>query len=267
MAKLEPVTVGGVVVQNATLHNEDEIARKDVRIGDTVIVQRAGDVIPQILGVVAEKRPKGAKPYKFPDSVSRSAAAMRCASVNAKTGKVDVVRRCTGGLICPAQAVERLKHFVSRNAFDIEGLGEKQIEEFYDDGLIRSPRRHLHAGEARNGREALPSAKAGASSRARNLFAAIEARRTHQARPLHLRARHPPCRRDDGAAAGARLWQLEAFRDAMLAAAGRPRRRGLCRTRQHRRHRPDVVAEAIVDFFAEPHNVEVVDGLLREVTA
>jgi DNA ligase (NAD+) len=115
VAKLKPVTVGGVVVQNATLHNEDEIARKDVRIGDTVVVQRAGDVIPQIVRVILEKRPRGAKPYVFPTN-ARPAAAMRCARSDEKTGKTDVDRRCTGGLICPAQAVERLKHFVSRDA-------------------------------------------------------------------------------------------------------------------------------------------------------
>ena len=112
VAKLKPVTVGGVVVQNATLHNEDEIARKDVRIGDTVVVQRAGDVIPQIVRVIAEKRPRGAKPYRFPDKCPVCGShAVR--EVDEKTGKAEAARRCTGGLICAAQAVERLKHFVS----------------------------------------------------------------------------------------------------------------------------------------------------------
>ena len=138
VAKLKPVTVGGVVVQNATLHNEDEIARKDVRIGDTVVVQRAGDVIPQIVRVILEKRPKGAKPYQFPHTCPICGShAVR--EVDEKTGKEDVDRRCTGVLICPAQAVERLRHFVGRDTFDIEGLGGTYIELFHEKGLIKQP--------------------------------------------------------------------------------------------------------------------------------
>jgi DNA ligase (NAD+) len=119
-------------VQRATLHNEDEIARKDVRIGDTVVVQRAGDVIPQVVGVVLERRPRGSRPYEFPDHCPV------CGSLAVREPG-QAVRRCTGGLVCAAQAVERLRHFVSRDAFDIEGLGAKHIAAFWEDGLIRKP--------------------------------------------------------------------------------------------------------------------------------
>src|SRR3984885_14601878 len=138
VARLRPVTVGGVVVRNATLHNEDEIARKDVRIGDTVVIQRAGDVIPQIVRVIEDKRPKNAKPYKFPH-LCPVCGSHAVREVDEKTGKVDVDRRCTGGLICDAQTVERLKYFVGRDQFDIEGLGGTMIELFHDKGLLKEP--------------------------------------------------------------------------------------------------------------------------------
>jgi DNA ligase (NAD+) len=132
VAGLEPVNVGGVLVARATLHNEDEIARKDIRVGDTVVLQRAGDVIPQIVSVVTERRPAESVPYVFPE------ICPACGS-HAVRPPGEVVRRCTGGLICPAQRVERLIHFVSRPAFDIDGLGEKTIQEFYNEGWLHGP--------------------------------------------------------------------------------------------------------------------------------
>ncbi|VAW23944.1 DNA ligase (NAD(+)) [hydrothermal vent metagenome] len=135
VARLDPVTVGGVVVSNATLHNADEIARKDIRIDDTVVVQRAGDVIPQVVKVILEKRPSGSKPFAFPESCPVCGAPV-VRENNQKTGKSDIVRRCTGGLNCKEQAVQQLKHFVSRRALDIDGLGDKQIAAFFEEGKI-----------------------------------------------------------------------------------------------------------------------------------
>ncbi len=126
------------MVENATLHNEDEIARLDAREGDTVVIQRAGDVIPQVVRVIMERRPRGTKPYPFPHNAP-PAAAMPCARSTRRTGKEDVDRRCTGGLICAAQAVERLRHFVSRLAFDIEGFGGIYIETLHEKGLLKEP--------------------------------------------------------------------------------------------------------------------------------
>ncbi len=189
VARLTPVTVGGVVVSNATLHNEDYIAGrdsdgnpirdgKDIRVGDWVQVYRAGDVIPKIADVDLSKRPADARPYEFPH------VCKECGS-EAIREEGDSVRRCTGGLICPAQAVEKLKHFVSRAAFDIEGLGAKQVEQFYNDGWIRTPA-DIFVLEERygSGLTRLQSREGWGEKSARNLFDAIETRRTIALRRL-----------------------------------------------------------------------------------
>ncbi|MCR8549736.1 NAD-dependent DNA ligase LigA [Salipiger sp. P9] len=187
VARLTPVTVGGVVVSNATLHNEDYIAGrdargevirpdpeghpKDIRLGDWVQVYRAGDVIPKVADVDLSKRPEDARPYTFP------AICPECGS-EAIREEGDAVRRCTGGLICPAQAVEKLKHFVSRAAFDIEGLGAKQVEQFYRDGWIKEPA-DIFTLKARygSGMQQLKNREGWGEKSAANLFDAIDERR------------------------------------------------------------------------------------------
>jgi DNA ligase (NAD+) len=263
VARLEPVTVGGVVVSNATLHNEDEIARKDVRIGDTVIIQRAGDVIPQILGPVLEKRPANAKPYVFPDlcPVCGSAAIRE---IDEKTGIADVVRRCTGSLICPAQAVEKLKHFASRNAFDIEGLGDKQIEQFYHDGLIMTPA-DIFTLEARDKRslKKLKDREGYGETSVKNLFAAIDARRNV---PLNrfifaLGIRH--IGETNARRLARHFGTFEALRAvARQAVPGSEARAEI----ENIEGFGGVVAEAIGDFFTEKHNEDALDALLAEIT-
>ncbi|HET6970601.1 MAG TPA: NAD-dependent DNA ligase LigA [Phenylobacterium sp.] len=173
VARLTPVTVGGVVVTNATLHNADEIARLDVRLGDTVILQRAGDVIPQILGVVAEERPKDAQPYEFPH-VCPCPLHTEVVRETTASGAETVVRRCSGEFACPFQKLAHLRHFVSRRAFDIEGLGEKQLTLFSERGWLTSPADIFRLHEKRA--ELLETERFGETS-VSNLLANIEARR------------------------------------------------------------------------------------------
>jgi DNA ligase (NAD+) len=253
VARLEPVTVGGVVVTNATLHNADEIQRLDVRVGDRVVLQRAGDVIPQIVGVVtAAEEHAQLPPYSFPDHCPQCGSeAVR------ENDEVDI--RCTGGLICPAQRVERLRHFVSRYALDIEGLGHKTIEAFFADALVHSPadifRLHDKA-------ERLREREGWAEISIRNLIDAIEARRQPPLDRLlfGLGIRHvgQVTARDLARHFGT----FERLRDVATRAATDPE--ALSELACIEGIGP-VVGQAVVDFFAEPHNQEVLDDLLREV--
>ncbi len=266
VAKLTPVTVGGVVVSNATLHNEDEIARKDIRIGDTVVVQRAGDVIPQVVRVVAEKRPPQAVPYVFPKTCPVCGShAVREADNDPAAG--GVVRRCTGGLVCPAQAKERLKHFVSRLAFDIEGLGGERIELFFDEGLIRTPA-DIFTLEKRDAESASPLAQRkgfGAKS-VEKLCRAIEARsRIGLDRFIFaLGIRHVG---ETTAKDLAKAYQtFDAFHAAVAAAVRDGKESEAYKDIDDIEGIGTTVVDALVDFFSEPHNVKAVDDLLSHVT-
>ncbi len=283
VARLKPVTVGGVVVQNATLHNEDEIGRLDARIGDTVVIQRAGDVIPQILRVIEDKRPKGARPYKFPDKCPVCGShAVR--EVDEKTGKMDVDRRCTGGLVCDAQTVERLKYFVGRDQFDIEGLGGTLIELFHDKGLLKEPAdifaltqkpekvakvlaEHRAAlSEERRAAEGKDAVKTkakkkdeGEGKQVENLMAAIERRRTIPLDRLinALGIRHVG--ETTARLLARRYLNLDAFLTGMTGDDA-------LEELQHIEGIGGVVAEAIHDFFTEPHNVKALGRLLEWLT-
>jgi DNA ligase (NAD+) len=254
VAELEPVTVGGVVVSRATLHNEDEIRRKDVREGDTVIVQRAGDVIPQVVSVVMDKRPANSVPYEFPGHCPE------CGSLAVREPG-EAARRCTGGLICPAQAVERLKHFVSRNAFDIEGLGAKHIEAFRRDGLIEGPG-DIFRLEDRS--DSIREREGWGGKSVDNLLAAIAARRTV---PLD-RFVYALGIRQVGQATARMLARhygsLAAWRAAMMAAID-PESEEYGDLVNIDGIGPLVAAD-IAAFFSEPHNRQVLDDLDRLLT-
>ena len=263
VARLDPVTVGGVVVTNATLHNEDEIARKDVREGDTVTLQRAGDVIPQILGPVIEKRQEGAKPYVFPQVCPIcGSAALR--EIDEKTGKQDVVRRCTGGLVCPAQAIERLKHFCARDAMDIEGLGDRQIESFYHDGLVMTPV-DIFTLEERDKRslKRLKDREGYGETSVKNLFASIDTRRKVEVNRFLYAFGIRHVGRTNSLRLARRYGTFQAIREVAKAAVPDSEARAELEAIDGL---GGVAIEALVDFFAEEHNDAVVADLLKEVT-
>jgi DNA ligase (NAD+) len=261
VAKLEPVTVGGVVVQNATLHNEEEIKRLDVRVGDTVIIQRAGDVIPQVLGVVTEKRPRGAKPYEFPRKCPCPLHTDVVREVIAG-GEEGARAHCTGEFACPYQAIEHLKHFVSRRAFDIDGLGEKQIELFYEHAWVREPA-DIFTLPQRNNKIRLQDVEGFGETSVRNLFNAIEARREI---PLErfiyaLGIRHVGETTAVALARGYGSW--DAFHQACLklAKADEETKQELDALDQI----GDTVIESLTDYFAEAHNRRRIERLAAQV--
>jgi DNA ligase (NAD+) len=253
VARLDPVRVGGVLVSRATLHNEDEIARKDVREGDSVIIQRAGDVIPQVVEVVSEKRPAASWPFLMPETCPE------CGSV-AVRAEGEVARRCTGGLVCPAQIIERLKHFVSRGAFDIEGLGAKHMESFLTDELVKTPADIFRLEDRKS---EIEQRKGWEEKSVENLLAAIERRR---AIPLDRFIFALGIRRVG--AANARLLakqygSLAHLRAQMIAAVDS----------ESDAHAELIdmdgigpaVAADLVEFFAEPHNRDVVEDLAGQL--
>lgn len=279
VARLEPITVGGVVITNATLHNEDYIkgvgnkgetirGGRDIRVGDTVVIQRAGDVIPQIVDIIEERRPKTAVPFVFPH------ICPACGS-HAVREEGEAVRRCTGGLICPAQAMERIRHFVSRNAFDIEGLGEKQVEFFFnakDENLaIRSPVDIFTLEERQRGAlNKLENIDGFGRTSVHKLYDAINARRQI---PLSrflfaLGIRHVG---EVNARRLARAYKnYKAFENVALAARY-PENNGESGNEAWNELTNiegigSIVAEAVADFYDEEHNRHVLQALLQQVT-
>ena len=257
VARLEPITVGGVVVSNATLHNADEIKRKDVRVGDHVVVQRAGDVIPQVVEVVMGKRQKIAREFIFPDK-----CPVCSSDVFQEEG--EVARRCSGGLICAAQVVERLKHFVSKGAFDIDGMGAKVIEAFYEEGLIKTPA-DIFTLEAKDKDTLTPlRAKEGwGELSAKNLFQAIEEKRKipldrflyalgirqiGQATAKRLAAHYISLGNIKAAMFKANEKTGEAFEDLISIEDVGPS-----------------VASDLIAFFNEDHNLEILSRLEKEL--
>jgi DNA ligase (NAD+) len=277
VARLKPVTVGGVVVTNATLHNEDYIKGLDskggtirggidIRVGDTVTVKRAGDVIPRVEAVDIGRRPPDAKPYVFP-TLCPACGSHAVRDVNPRSGKVDAVRRCTGGLICPAQGVERLRHFVSRDGLDIEGLGDRQIAFFHADPdlPVRQPADifTLEMRDAANLKK-LKDKEGFGSLSVENLFRAIAERR----QPALNRFIYALGIRHIGETTAKLLARHYGSFDALASAA---RAAADPASDAHAELAAidgigETVTDALVQFFGEPHNREMLAALLSHVT-
>ena len=253
VARLKPVNVGGVIVSNATLHNEDYLLEKDIMIGDSVLIQRAGDVIPQVLEVNIARRPDDARAFTFPDT---------CPSCGKPTPRPEdeAVRRCTNGLLCGAQAVEQIKHFVSRDAFDIDRLGSKLVEELKKDGLLQSPADIFNLKDKRD--ELMDRKRWGALS-VDNLIKAIESRRHIE---LHRVIYALGIRHIGQATArllARRYGSFEALLDAASAAAQKDG------TSWDEMTNIDQIGASVagdlIDFLNDTHNRTIIDKLLREI--
>lgn len=254
VAELEPVNVGGVMVSRATLHNEDEIIRKDVRVGDIVTVQRAGDVIPQIVKADLDKRTKDSEAFAFPDHCPA------CGSIAIRQ-EGEAVRRCTGGLICPAQALERLRHFVARNAFNIEGLGEQRLAELWEDKIITSPADIFKlADHQRN----LETRQGWGKKSVDKLLAAIEVRRTISFDRFIYALGISQIGEATAKLLTSHYGDLETLQ-TKITEANEP---------DSAAHQDLIaidqigpsVARDLTSFFAEPHNCEIVRSLAKELT-
>lgn len=274
VARLKPVTVGGVVVSNATLHNEDYIKGLDgdgheirngvdIRVGDIVEIYRAGDVIPKVVNVILEKRPPDAKRYEFP-TICPACGSHAIRRMNPRTGREDAARRCTGGLICPAQACERLKHFVSKQAFNIEGLGGQRIEELFENNLIRTPV-DIFTLEERNNTslQKLENREGWGAQSVQKLFAAIQERRKITLNRFLFALGIPQTGESTAKLLAFHYGSFINLREAVRAArdtmseayADLTAINGL----------GPVVAHEIMEFFQEPHNEQIIDELLRYV--
>ena len=268
VARLTPVTVGGVVVENATLHNADEIARKDIRVGDTVIVQRAGDVIPQIVGVVEDERPESAVPFEFPTHCPCPLHTPLARDVQGEDAEGNpihgVIRRCTGEFACPFQRVEHLIHFCSRRAFDIERLGVKQLQAFFEEGLIREPADIFRLARNEEALASLRTRDGYGETSVRNIVAAIEARRQISLDRFinALGVRHIG---ETTALAVARAYGTG---EALLAAMDRVADGDSEAIAEL--DAIDQIGEAVIEaaaaYFAEDHNRKIVANLVAEIT-
>lgn len=256
VALLEPITVGGVVVSRATLHNEDYIKDKDIRIDDFVVIQRAGDVIPQVVEVVTDRRPADATPYEFPDHCPE------CGSLAVRP-EGEAVRRCTGGLVCPAQVEARLEHVVGRDALDIEGLGKKQVPQLIEAGLLRSPADIYRLTRDPAKRERLETLDGWGKKKIEKLDAAIEARRSIPLDRFILALGIRFIGEANARLLARHYGTLEAWKAAMLAVA-----EGDADASAELGDIDGIgprLVEAIAEFFAETHNLEALDDLAAEL--